>query len=57
MLCFGIPFALVPLVWFTSRRDLMGDWVNRRGTTIAASVIAGLIISLNVYLLFTLLLG
>jgi manganese transport protein len=57
VLSFGIPFALLPLVWFTSRRDLMGDWVNRRGTTIAASVIAGLIVSLNVYLLFTLVIG
>jgi manganese transport protein len=57
VLSFGIPFALIPLVWFTSRRDLMGDWVNRRGSTIAASIIAGLIISLNVYLLFTLLFG
>ena len=32
-LSFGIPFALVPLVIFTSRRDLMGALVNKRGTT------------------------
>ncbi len=25
VLSFGIPFALVPLLWLTSRRDLMGD--------------------------------
>ena len=25
VLSFGIPFALIPLVWFTSRRDVMGD--------------------------------
>jgi manganese transport protein len=55
VLCFGIPFALVPLVWFTSRSDLMGQWVNRRATTIAASAVAAMIISLNLYLLFTLL--
>jgi len=51
VLSFGIPFALVPLVWFTSRRDLMGALVNRRITTAAAAVVAGLIIALNVFLL------
>ena len=51
VLSFGIPFALVPLVWFTSRRDLMGPLVNRRVTTAAAAVVAGLIIALNVFLL------
>ncbi|MFL5954241.1 MAG: Nramp family divalent metal transporter [Gaiellaceae bacterium] len=51
VLSFGIPFALVPLVWFTSRRDIMGPLVNRRITTIAASAIAAVIIALNVFLL------
>ncbi|MGY1810613.1 Nramp family divalent metal transporter [Blastococcus sp. SYSU D00669] len=51
VLCFGIPFALVPLLWLTSRRDLMGGWVNRRVTTLAGSVVAALIIGLNLYLL------
>ena len=31
VLSFGIPFALVPLVYLTSRKELMGDWVNRPG--------------------------
>ena len=30
VLSFGIPFALVPLVIFTARRDVMGPLVNRR---------------------------
>jgi len=51
VLSFGIPFALVPLVWFTARRELMGALVNHRATTAAASVVAGLIIALNVFLL------
>jgi manganese transport protein len=51
VLSFGIPFALVPLVYFTARRDIMGALVNRRVTTIAASAIAGVIIALNVFLL------
>jgi manganese transport protein len=53
VLSFGLPFAIIPLVIFTSRKDLMGVLVNRRGTTIAASLVAGLIVLLNFYLLFT----
>ena len=52
VLSFGIPFALVPLVYFTSRRDVMGTLVNHRLTTAAAVVVAGLIIALNVFLLY-----
>jgi manganese transport protein len=51
VLSFGIPFALIPLVLFTARRDLMGALVNRKITTVAASVIAAVIIALNVFLL------
>jgi manganese transport protein len=51
VLSFGIPFALVPLVYFTAKRNVMGRLVNDRVTTIAAAVIAGAIVSLNVFLL------
>jgi manganese transport protein len=51
VLSFGIPFALVPLVYFTSRSDIMGSLVNRRATTATAVLIAAVIISLNVFLL------
>ncbi|MGY1750039.1 Nramp family divalent metal transporter [Modestobacter sp. SYSU DS0511] len=57
VLCFGIPFALVPLLWLTSRRDLMGAWVNRRITTLTGSVVAALVVGLNGYLLVDLVLG
>ena len=33
VLSFGIPFALVPLLLLTRRRDIMGAFVNRRLTT------------------------
>ncbi|MGY1724018.1 Nramp family divalent metal transporter [Blastococcus sp. SYSU DS0533] len=56
VLSFGIPFALVPLLWLTSRRDLMGSWVNRRTTTVVGSVIAALIVGLNAHLLLGLVL-
>jgi manganese transport protein len=51
VLSFGIPFALVPLVYFTSRRDVMGALVNRPVTVAAASVVTALIVALNVFLL------
>ncbi|MDQ3855616.1 MAG: Nramp family divalent metal transporter [Chloroflexota bacterium] len=53
VLSFGIPFALVPLVIFTSRRSVMGEaLVNRGLTTVVASLVATLIVGLNVFLLF-----
>jgi manganese transport protein len=52
ILSFGIPFALIPLVIFTSRRDVMGVLVNHRVTTAIATVIATLISALNVFLLY-----
>ena len=51
VLSFGIPFALVPLVLLTRRADVMGDLVNRRLTTVLASVVAAMIIALNGFLL------
>jgi manganese transport protein len=57
VLSFGIPFALVPLVMLTRRRDVMGPLVNRAVTTVAASVVAALIIALNGFLLYDQLLG
>jgi manganese transport protein len=52
VLSFGIPFALVPLVMFTRDRKLMGELVNHPVMTLAASLVAGLIIALNIYLIF-----
>jgi len=52
VLSFGIPFALVPLVLLTRRRDIMGELVNRRSTTALASFVAGVIIALNLFLLY-----
>ena len=52
VLSFGLPFAIIPLILFTRRDDLMGVLVNKRITTIGISVIAILIILLNVFLLY-----
>jgi manganese transport protein len=55
VLSFGIPFALVPLLLLTRRRDIMGELVNERRTTVLAALVAAVIISLNAVLLITLL--
>jgi manganese transport protein len=52
VLSFGIPFALVPLVIFTSRRSLMGSLANTHATAAAAWVVASLISCLNMFLLY-----
>ncbi len=51
VLSFGIPFALVPLVVLTRKREIMGAFANAKVTTAAAVVVASAIIALNVFLL------
>ena len=55
VLSFGIPFALIPLVIFTAKRSVMGQWVVSRKATAIACVVATVIVSLNVLLLIDLL--
>jgi len=57
ILSFGLPFALVPLVLFTSRRGLMGGLVNRAGTTALAAALTAVIIALNLFLLYRIAMG
>ena len=57
VLSFGIPFALVPMILLTSRRGVMGNFVNSRVTTAAATLVAGLIIGLNLFLIHSTLFG
>lgn len=57
VLSFGIPFALIPLLMFCSNRELMGNLVNRRLTTIAAWGVAAAIIGLNIFLLYQTIFG
>ena len=53
----SLPFAMIPLVMFTRRKDLMGVLVNRLPTTVAAWAVSGLIVLLNFYLLFQIFTG
>jgi manganese transport protein len=57
VLSFGIPFALVPLVLLTSRRDVMGAQVNGRPMIIAAVAVAAVISALNLFALSQQILG
>jgi manganese transport protein len=50
-LSLGIPFALVPLLLFTSTRSVMGTLVNRCPMIVLAGTITALIVGLNLYLL------
>jgi manganese transport protein len=57
VLSFGLPFAIIPLIQFTRRRDIMGSLVNRPITTFLASMAAALIIFLNFFLIYQLIFG
>jgi manganese transport protein len=57
ILSFCLPAALLPLVAFTNRRDLMGGLVNRTSTTVLASLVAALILALNLLLVYRTLAG
>lgn len=55
-LSFALPFAIIPMLLITSRKDLMGSFVNKRSTKITGYFITSIIIGLNailVYLIFT----
>ncbi|HWO90059.1 MAG TPA: Nramp family divalent metal transporter [Gemmatimonadales bacterium] len=52
MLSFGLPFAILPLIWLTNRRDVMGEFTNRAWVKVVAVVIASIIIGLNALLVY-----
>ena len=51
VLSFALPVPMIALVIVTSRRDLMGSFVNSRRVTAVAVVATAVILSLNVVLL------
>jgi manganese transport protein len=57
VLSFGIPFALIPLLLFCRDRGLMGTLVNRPATTLVATGVVAVIVSLNVFLITLLISG
>ncbi|MCL5267629.1 MAG: Nramp family divalent metal transporter [Bacteroidetes bacterium] len=57
VLSFGLPFTIIPLVIFTKKKSIMGVLVNRKITTVFATLIAALVISLNLYLIYQVFVG
>ncbi len=51
-LSFQLPFAVIPLVLFTSNPQIMGPFTNNRVTRILAWIATAVIIGLNVVLLY-----
>ena len=51
VLSFGIAFALVPLLWLTGRRDVMGEFADGLWMRVGGWTCAALIVGLNVALL------
>ena len=54
VLSFGLPFVIIPLILFTRDKKIMGPLANKKSTTWIASLVAAVIICLNVYLIFQL---
>jgi manganese transport protein len=52
VLSLQLPFAVVPLVWFTAQRSKMGVYVAPRWLSVAGVAVAAIIISLNMKLLW-----
>ncbi|MFM2223265.1 MAG: hypothetical protein RLZZ78_1522, partial [Armatimonadota bacterium] len=47
-----LPFAIVPLIFFTSSRKVMRDFVNPLWMTILSVIAASIVIGLNLYLVW-----
>lgn len=56
-LSFQLPLAMIPLILFTKDKKLMGEYANRKITTILAFISAALIIGLNALLVWQTLMG
>ncbi len=57
VLSFGIPFALIPLVWLASSTKLMGEFVNRPWLRWSGWISAGAITLLNILLIVLVVVG
>ena len=52
VLCFQLPFAVIPLVQFTNSRVKMGEFANSRITVVIAWLVAGAILFFNLEFLW-----
>ncbi|MEK7807503.1 MAG: Nramp family divalent metal transporter, partial [Chloroflexota bacterium] len=51
-LSFQLPLAVIPLILFTNNKTIMGEYANRKITTIFAFIAAAIIIGLNALLVW-----
>ncbi|WP_114765586.1 Nramp family divalent metal transporter [Vibrio rhodolitus] len=54
VLSFGVALAIIPLLILTSRRSIMGHFSNHRLVSAVGGVIVSLVLALNAYLLWSL---
>jgi len=52
VLSFCLPLAVLPLILFTNNEKIMGDLVNGPITKVAIAIVAAVIVSLNLFLLY-----
>jgi len=57
VLSFQLPFTIIPLIMFTRKKEIMGEYANRWWVNILAYVCAAIIIGLNIYLLYQIFTG
>nr|WP_194303256.1 Nramp family divalent metal transporter [Acetobacter estunensis] len=57
VLSMQLPFAVIPLVWFTTRRDMMGNFAISRPLALIAWIVATVILVLNFKLLHDAIMG
>ena len=53
LLSLFIPLPMIPLVYYTSRKKVMGTFTNRWWFAIVACAVAGTIVVLNIALLYS----
>ncbi len=47
-----IPLPMLPLIYYTAKSSVMGPYVNRHATTVAALAVGGAIVLLNIALIY-----
>jgi manganese transport protein len=57
LLSIALPLPMIALLMFTRRKDLMGEFVNRRLTNVAAIVGAAVVLALNGFLIWQVVAG
>ena len=52
LLSVGIPFAIIPLMRYTAKKEIMGEYVDSTAIKVIGFIITALIVCLNLALLY-----